>query len=162
MKCALFLMQLSLSLSLSLSLPPSLPPSLPLSLSLSLSTVARVMPVATDLFTIHSHTLHLLQAHWHPSHPHTLLLLTSDSTLRVFSMADPNYARSTIPLTPSAAAQVNTCPHLRCVCCVCVCVCVCVCMGECVFNGVGTWRCVPIREVSSFQMVLCTVFNGVL
>ena len=30
-----------------------------------------------------------------------------------------------------------------------------------VFNGVGTRRCVPIREVSSFQRVLCTVFNGV-
>ena len=29
------------------------------------------------------------------------------------------------------------------------------------FNGVGTRRCVPIREVSSFQRVVCTGFNGV-
>ena len=33
-----------------------------------------------------------------------------------------------------------------------------VCTG---FNGVGTLRCVPIREVSSFQRVVCTGFNGV-
>ena len=33
-----------------------------------------------------------------------------------------------------------------------------VCTG---FNGVGTGRCVPIREVSSFQRVVCTGFNGV-
>ena len=26
---------------------------------------------------------------------------------------------------------------------------------------VGTQRCVPIREVSSFQRMLCTGFNGV-
>ena len=33
-----------------------------------------------------------------------------------------------------------------------------VCTG---FNGVGTRRCVPIREVSSFQRVACTGFNDV-
>ena len=33
-----------------------------------------------------------------------------------------------------------------------------VCTG---LNGVGTWRCVPIREVSSFQRVVCTGLNGV-
>ena len=32
-----------------------------------------------------------------------------------------------------------------------------VCKG---FSGVGTYRCVPIRKVSSFQRVLCTGFNG--
>lgn len=74
----------------------------------------RVTPIATDLFTIHHKTLHLLQAQWHPSLSHSLLLLTSDSTLRCFSMADPNYARYSIPLTPSAASQVRglkMCPY---------------------------------------------------
>ena len=33
-----------------------------------------------------------------------------------------------------------------------------VCTG---FNGVATRRCVPIREVSSFQRVVCTGFSGV-
>ena len=28
-------------------------------------------------------------------------------------------------------------------------------------GGIGTRRCVPIREVSSFERVLCTGFNGV-
>ena len=30
------------------------------------------------------------------------------------------------------------------------------------FNGVGTCRCVPIREVSLFQMVICTGFNIII
>ena len=37
----------------------------------------------------------------------------------------------------------------------------CVLISEGVMYRLGTRRCVPIREMSSFQRVLCTGFNGV-
>ena len=53
--------------------------------------------------------------------------------------------QASMELGPEDVSLLERCPHFRGV----------------MYNGVGTRRCVPIREVSSFQRVLCTGFNGV-
>ena len=80
-------------------LPPSLPPSLP--------PCSRVVAVAGDLFSVYRQTLELLQVQWHPHRPGALCLLTSDDTLRVFSLADPNVPLLTFPL--SAPTPLHGC-----------------------------------------------------
>ena len=97
---------LSLSLPPSL-LPPLLLPSLPPPLLPSLPPCSRVVAVAGDLFSVYRQTLELLQVQWHPHQPGTLCLLTSDDTLRVFSLANPNVPLLTFPL--SAPTPLHGC-----------------------------------------------------
>ena len=50
------------------------------------------------------------------------------------------YVQASMELGPEDVSLLERCPHFR---------------GLCIgFNGVGTRRCVPIREVSSFQRVM--------
>ena len=48
------------------------------------------------------------------------------------------YVQASVELGPEGVSLLERCPHFR-----------------------GCCRCVPIREVSSFQRVLCTGFSGV-
>ena len=65
------------------------------------------MAVAGDLFSVYRQTLELLQVQWHPHQAGALCLLTSDDTLRVFSLADPNVPLLTFPL--SAPTPLHGC-----------------------------------------------------
>ena len=66
-----------------------------------------MVAVAGDLFSVYRQTLELLQVQWHPHQPGTLCLLTSDDTLRVFSLANPNVPLLTFPL--SAPTPLHGC-----------------------------------------------------
>ena len=60
----------------------------------------RTVRVSNDVFTINDH-LTLVQVSWYPASPDTLALLTSDNSIRLFSLAQPNLPLLELPLTSS-------------------------------------------------------------
>lgn len=66
----------------------------------------RTISVASDLFAY----VTLVQVSWHLSNPEVLVLLTSDSFIRLFSLANPNVSMLEISLLPpSSGLQLR--PH---------------------------------------------------
>ena len=68
------------------------------------------VPIAKDFFTIHRHqdssTMLLVQVSWHPTAPFHLALLTMDSTLRLYNIADPDIEVLSLALPSSPTAGV--------------------------------------------------------
>ena len=60
----------------------------------------RTVVVSSDVFTINDR-LTLIQVSWYPASPDTLALLTSDNSIRLFNLAQPNLPLLELPLTPS-------------------------------------------------------------
>ena len=60
----------------------------------------RTVVVSSEVFTI-SDCLTLVQLSWHPTSPDTLILLTSDNTLRLFHLAQPDLPQLELSLTSS-------------------------------------------------------------
>eukprot|EP00731_Ephydatia_muelleri_P032285 Em0023g792a len=65
----------------------------------------KVVVVARELLTIYAQSLELLQASWHPKSPHCICLLTSDNTLRVFGLSEPDTPMVTIQLGGSTLSR---------------------------------------------------------
>lgn len=65
----------------------------------------KVALVAKELLTIHAQSLELLQASWHPEKPHCICLLTSDNTMRMFGLLEPDLPILTICLSGSTLSQ---------------------------------------------------------
>ena len=64
-------------------------------------------PIAREFFHIHQYNLKLLQTVWHQS---SLLLLTSDNTLRLFSLSDPETPLVMVPLLATPFASQPSSP----------------------------------------------------
>ena len=65
----------------------------------------KVVVVARELLTIYAQSLELLQASWHPESPHCMCLLTSDNTLRMFGLSEPDTPLVTIQLGGSTLSR---------------------------------------------------------